>query len=84
MLPLLQAVAALGTAIAAAAIRRAVVSAMTLVLAAILLLASLGFFTLAGYRALAQAIGAVQAPLVIGGVYLVAGLVALLVIRWRR
>jgi len=48
------------------------------------MLTSLLFFTLAGYRALVAAMGEIQAPLVIGVAYLVAGLVALLVVQSRR
>ena len=46
--------------------------------------ASLCFLTLAGYRATMQAMGEVSASLIVGGVYFVAGLVALLVIQFRR
>jgi hypothetical protein len=84
MLPLLQAVATLGATIAANAIRRAATAAVALLVAAVLLLVSLGFFTLAGYRALAQTLGEVQGSLIVGGAYLVAGLVALLVVQSRR
>ena len=45
---------------------------------------SLCFLTLAGYRAILQAIGDIYASLIVGGVYFVAGLVALLVIQFRR
>ena len=84
MLALIEAVAALGTTLFANAARRAAVTVAGLLLAASLLLASLGFFTLAGYRALALAIGEIYAPLIIGGAYLIAALVALLVVQSRR
>jgi hypothetical protein len=45
---------------------------------------SLCFLTLAGYRALSQALGDVYASLIVGCVYLVAGLAALLVIQFGR
>ena len=84
MLPLLQAVATLGASIAANSARRAASTIAGLLMAAGLTIVSLGFFTLSGYRALAEAMGEIHAPLVIGVAYLVAGLVALLVIQSRR
>ena len=83
MLPLLQAFAALGAGIAQAAARRAAATAAGLLFAGSLLLASLGFFTLAAYRALALSIGEINAPLVVGTVYLVAALLALLIVQRR-
>lgn len=84
MMPLLQAIAALGTTIATDAARRAATTMAALLLAGSLMLTSLLFFTLAGYRALVSALGEIQAPLVIGVAYLVTGLVALLVVQSRR
>jgi hypothetical protein len=46
--------------------------------------ASLCFLTLAGYRALLQALGDVYASLIVGCLYFVAGLVTLLVIQIKR
>jgi len=84
MFPLIEAIAALGTTLFANAARRAAARVAGLLLAASLLLASLGFFSLAGYRALAQAIGDIYAPLIIGGAYLIAALTALLIVQSRR
>lgn len=84
MLGLIEAVAALGNALFAKAARRAAVTIGGVLLAGSLLLASLGFFTLAGYRALAQALGEIYAPLIVGAAYLIAALIALLVIQSRR
>jgi hypothetical protein len=49
-----------------------------------LLAASLCFLTLAGYRALSQALGGVYASLIVGSLYLVAGLATLLILQIRR
>ena len=45
---------------------------------------SLCFLTLAGYRAISNALGDIYASLIVGCAYLVAGLVTLLVIQFRR
>jgi hypothetical protein len=55
----------------ASAARRTAVSVAGLLLCAVLFVTSLAFFTLAAYRALAEAVGAIQAPLAVGGTYLV-------------
>jgi hypothetical protein len=44
----------------------------------------LGFLTLSGYRAISQGIGDIYASLMVGCVYLAAGLIAMLVIQFRR
>jgi hypothetical protein len=49
-----------------------------------LLAASLCFLTLAGYRALSQALGDVYASLIVGSLFLVAGLATLLILQIRR
>jgi hypothetical protein len=46
--------------------------------------ASLCFLTLAGYRALSQALGDVYASLIVGSLYLVAGLATLLILQIKR
>jgi hypothetical protein len=53
-------------------------------LASGLFAASLCFLTLAGYRALSQALGDIYASLIVGCLYLVAGLVTLLVLQFKR
>ena len=53
-------------------------------LAAGLFAVSLCFLTLAAYRALSEALGDIYASLIVGCVYLVAGLVAMLVVQSRR
>ncbi len=84
ILALAKSVALYGAVIAANAGRRLAVTIAGYLVAGGLFAVSLCFLTLAGYRALLQAIGDVYASLIVGGVYLVAGLVALLVIQFRR
>ena len=45
---------------------------------------SLCFLTLAGYRAMVDAMGEVYASLIVGCAYFVAGLIVLLIIQFRR
>jgi len=84
MSALLEALTAAGSAALASAARRTAISVVGLLLCAALLLTSLAFFTLAAYRALAEAVGAIHAPLFVGGAYLVLALVGLLVVQARR
>lgn len=84
MAALLEALTAAGSLALAGAARRTAMSVVGFFLCAALLLASLAFFTLAAYRALAEAVGAIHAPLVVGGAYLVLALVGLLVVQSRR
>ncbi|MBS0525733.1 MAG: hypothetical protein JSS04_19045 [Proteobacteria bacterium] len=84
MVALLEALTAVGAVALAGAARRATLSLAGLTLCAMLFVVSLAFFTLAGYRALEQTVGAIHAPLAIGGVYLVLALVALLAVQSRR
>ncbi len=81
---LLEALAAAGSLALASAARRAASSIGGLVLCTALLVASLAFFTLAAYRALADAVGAIHAPLILGGAYLVVALAGLLIVQSRR
>jgi hypothetical protein len=84
MVALLEALTAVGTMALTGMARRAAVSIGGLALCAALFVVSLAFFTLAAYRALAEAVGAVHAPLIVGGAYLVLALVGLLVVQSRR
>lgn len=81
---LLEALTAAAAGALTSALRRAAVSVVGLLASAILLLTSLAFFTLAGYRALAEAIGVVHAPLVVGIAYFILALVGLLIVQSRR
>jgi hypothetical protein len=84
MVALLEALTAIGSMALASAVRRAAVSVTGLLLCATLLAASLAFFTLAVYRALAETVGGIQAPLIVGGAYLVLALAGLLIVQSRR
>jgi hypothetical protein len=81
---LLEALAAVGSAALANSARRAAVSIGGLLLCMALLVASVAFFTLAAYRALAEAMGPVHAPLAVGGAYLFFALLGLLIVQARR
>ena len=84
MIALLEALTAAGSVALASAARRTAVSVIGMLLCAVLLAASLAFFTLAAYRALAEAVGVIHAPLVVGGAYLVFALAGLLIVQSRR
>jgi hypothetical protein len=84
MVALLEALTAAGSLALASAACRAAFSISGLVLSAVLLVASLAFFTLAAYRALEQAVGTIHAPLAVGGAYLILALAGLLIVQSRR
>ena len=84
LLALVKSVALFGAAAAANAGRRFAATLAGYLFAGGLFAVSLCFLTLAGYRALSQALGDVYASLIISCVYLVAGLAALLVIQFGR
>lgn len=73
-----------GAVVAANAGRRLALRAAGYVVAAGLFVVSLCFLTLSGYRAIARSLDDVYAALIFGCLYLVAGLVALLVLQFRR
>jgi hypothetical protein len=84
MAVLLEALTAIGAVALTSVARRAAFSIGGLALCAALFVASLAFFTLAAYRALAEAVGAIHAPLIVGAVYLVLALAGLLIVQSRR
>lgn len=84
LLALAKSVALYGVAAAVDAGRRAVATLAGYLVAAGLFAISLCFLTLSAYRALSEALGGVYASLIVGCVYLVGGLVALLVVQFRR
>lgn len=84
MAAFLEALTAVGSVALVNVARRAAFSIGGLALCAALLVASLAFFTLAAYRALEQAVGEIQAPLAIGGAYLILALAGLLFVQSRR
>ena len=81
---LAKSIALSGVVAAADAGRRAAATAAAYLLAGALFAVSLCFLTLAGYRAMLEAMGSVYASLIVGCVYFVAGLIAMLVIQFRR
>jgi hypothetical protein len=81
---LVQSLAAVGAAFALNAARRAAGTIVGLLSVFGLGATSALFFTIAGYRALEQAIGGIYAPVVVGALYLVAALIALLVVQARK
>ena len=84
LLALVKSAALFAAAAAANAGRRFAATLAGYLFAGGLFAVGLCFLTLAGYRALSQALGDVYASLIVGCVYLVAGLAALLVIQFRR
>lgn len=84
LLTLARSAALFGAAAALEAARRAAVKAASYLLVGMLLTVSLGFLTLSGYRAILSALGDVYAALIIGCVYLVAALIAMLTVQMRR
>ena len=84
LLTIVKTVALFGAAAAANAGRRFAATLGGYLLASGLFAASLCFLTLAGYRALSQALGDIYASLIVGCLYLVAGLVTLLVLQFKR
>lgn len=74
------------SALSHAAVRRATATATVagLLVAAALLVTRLVFFTVAVYRALGNALGDVPALLLIGSGCLVASLIALLIVQFKR
>lgn len=84
LLTLARSAALFGAAAALEAARRAAVKAASYLLVGMLLAVSLGFLTLSGYRAILSALGDVYAALIIGCVYLVAALIAMLAVQMRR
>lgn len=81
---LVKSLAALGALSAASAMRRAAATVGGYLVVGVLLAVSLCFLTFAGYRALALAMGSIQASLIVGCAYLFAALIAALVLQTRR
>ena len=79
-----QSAIAIGAALAMNAARQAAATLAGYLVAGLLLAASLAFLTLSAYRALGHSIGDVYAALIVGAAYLVAALIALLALSFRR
>jgi hypothetical protein len=84
LLALAKSLALFGAVAAANASRRAAGAIAAYLVAAGFFAVSLGFLTLSGYRAISQGIGDIYAALMVGCAYLVAGLIAVVVIEFRR
>ena len=81
---LVRSLAAVAGVAAANAGRRAAVAAAGYLIVAGLFVASLCFLTAAGHAAISLALGGIYSSLIVGCVYLVAGLLAALVLAMRR
>lgn len=81
---LARSVAAVGALSAGTAARRAASTAGSYLAVAVLFAVSLCFFTVAGYQAMAAAMGSIHASLIVGCAYLFLGLIAALVLQARR
>lgn len=84
LVALAKSVAAVGTGVVVASGRRLAATVAAYVVVGLLLAVSLAFLTLSAYRAIAASLGDVYAPLIVGCLYLVAGLVAALIVLMRR
>lgn len=73
-----------GAAIAASAGRRLAITLFGYLFAVGLFAVSLGFLTSSAHAAITQALGGIYASLIVGCFYFVAGLVAMLVLQFRR
>jgi hypothetical protein len=84
LMVLAKSLATFGALSAGAAVRHTASTVGGYVAVALLFAVSLCFLTLAGYRALSDAMGSINASLIVGCAYLFAGLVAALVLQARR
>jgi len=84
LVALAKSVAAVGTGVLVASGRRLAATVAACIVVGLLLAVSLAFLTLSAYRAIAASLGDVYAPLIVGCLYLVAGLVAALIVLLRR
>lgn len=74
----------LGAGVLVASGRRLAATVAAYLLVGLLLAVSLAFLTLSAYRAIVASVGGVYGPLIVGCLYLVAGLIAALVAQMRR
>ena len=81
---LAKSIALAGAVVAANAGRRAAKTVAAYLVVGAMFAVSLCFLTLAGYRAMVDAMGEVYASLIVGCAYFVAGLIVLLIIQFRR
>lgn len=81
---LVKSLAVVASAVAENAGRRAASSIAGNLMVAGLFAVSLCFLTLSGYSAIALALGSIYASLIVGCIFLVAGLIAALILQARR
>jgi hypothetical protein len=84
LLTLAKSVAVMASVIAASAGRRMALAVAGYACVAGLFAISLCFLTLSGYRAMARALDDVYAALIVGCIYLVVALAALVIVQSRR
>lgn len=84
LLALARSVVLFGAVAAANASRRLAATLAGYLLVGGLFAVSLCFLTLAGYRAMSDGLGDVYACLIVGSLYLLAGLITMLVMQFRR
>jgi hypothetical protein len=84
LLALARSLALYGAIAAANAGRRAAAVVAGYLVVAALFAASLCFLTFSGYRAISLALGSIYASLIVGCVFLVAGLIVALILQVRR
>ncbi len=84
LIALARSLATVGAGVLVASGRRLAATVAACLLVGLLLAVSLAFLTLSAYRAIAASLGDVYAPLIVGCVYLVTGLIAALIVLVRR
>lgn len=84
LVALARSLATVGAGVLVASGRRLAATVAAYLVVGMLLAVSLAFLTLSAYRAIAASLGDVYAPLIVGCVFLVAGLVAALFVQMRR
>ena len=84
LVALIRSATTLGVSLLVASGRRFAATLVAYLLVGLLFAVSLAFLTLSAYRAIMVSIGDVYAPLIVGCVYLLAGLIAALVTQMRR
>ena len=84
LVALAKSLATVGAGVLVASGRRLAATVAAYLIVGTLLAASLAFLTLSAYRAIAASLGDVYAPLSVGCVFLVAGLIAALIVQTRR
>lgn len=84
LLTLARSAVLVGAAMALDAARKAAVTVAGYLLVALFVALSLAFLTLSGYRAICLGLGDVYAALIVGCAYLMAALIAMLILQMRR